>query len=94
MRRAVIVSSPATIAGSHGTIRAATEGKSSPPSSPATRQARAWVDASLRICTTVPDHDGVWRMLSGSHVASSGNQIRTKTISTMIANIGRAARVI
>lgn len=37
---------------------------------------------------------GACRMLSGSQSAISGNQISTKTISTMIANIGRAARVI
>ena len=34
---------------------------------------------------------GVWRMFSGSQVASSGNAIRMKTITTMMRNIGNAA---
>lgn len=37
---------------------------------------------------------GPFLMLSGNHVAISGNQISTKTITTMIRNIGNAARAI
>jgi hypothetical protein len=34
----------------------------------------------------------VWRILSGSQVARSGKKISTNTISTMIRNMGKAAR--
>ncbi len=37
---------------------------------------------------------GCYRKLSGNHVASSGKPISTKTITTMIRNIGIAARAI
>ena len=92
---AVIVNSAATICGNHSASAAARLGRANPASSPTIRQARAWREASLRICSMM-DHPlaGPLRRFSGNHVATSGNQISTKTMKTMIANIGSAALVI
>ena len=53
-----------------------------------------WMPSVLQVDADLVSTPGRWRTLSGSHVASSGKKIRTNTMTTMIRNIGIAARAI
>lgn len=69
-------------------------GKGNPGHKPRNKDKATVAGADLQRPPDCLHHCGTDRIDSGSHSASSGNQISTKHIRTMIANIGSAALAI
>ena len=91
-RNAAKNKSPAISSGRSGVRVSARLGRLTPAKSPATKHQRPW--RAAKRSTAELRYPGPPRMVSGSHSASPGTQIRMKHMSTMIRNIGSAALVI